>query len=113
MSLPPLLSRLRLPVVGAPLFIVSNPQPGIAQCQGGIGRGGGVRGRDAPPSPPLPSAASGRRRAAVHRLQSRAGDRPVQGGHRRLLSGAESVAAEPARRGASPATRGAPPPGRE
>src|SRR4028119_1024751 len=36
MSLPPLLSRLRLPVVGAPLFIVSNPELVIAQCKAGI-----------------------------------------------------------------------------
>jgi nitronate monooxygenase len=36
MSLPPLFDRLRLPVVGAPLFIVSNPELVIAQCQAGI-----------------------------------------------------------------------------
>ncbi|HEX8585120.1 MAG TPA: nitronate monooxygenase family protein [Allosphingosinicella sp.] len=36
MSLPPILSRLRLPVVGAPLFIVSNPDLVIAQCKAGI-----------------------------------------------------------------------------
>jgi nitronate monooxygenase len=36
MSLPPLLSRLRLPVIGAPLFIVSNPDLVIAQCKAGI-----------------------------------------------------------------------------
>ena len=37
MSLPPILSeRLRLPVVGAPLFIVSNPDLVIAQCRAGI-----------------------------------------------------------------------------
>jgi nitronate monooxygenase len=36
MSLPPLFSRLRLPVVGAPLFIVSNPELVIAQCKAGI-----------------------------------------------------------------------------
>jgi len=35
-SLPPVLSRLRLPVVGAPLFIVSNPDLVIAQCKAGI-----------------------------------------------------------------------------
>ena len=34
----------------------------------------------------------GGRRAAVHRLQSRPGDRAVQGGHRRRLSGAERAA---------------------
>jgi nitronate monooxygenase len=36
MSLPPLLSRLRLPVIGAPLFIVSTPDLVIAQCKAGI-----------------------------------------------------------------------------
>ena len=34
--LPEALSRLRLPVIGAPLFIVSNPKLVIAQCKGGI-----------------------------------------------------------------------------
>ena len=36
MALPPVFSRLRLPVVGAPLFIVSNPKLVIAQCTSGI-----------------------------------------------------------------------------
>ncbi len=36
MSLPPLFDRLRLPAVGAPLFIVSNPDLVIAQCKAGI-----------------------------------------------------------------------------
>src|ERR1700755_1396500 len=36
MTLPHLLSRLRLPAIGAPLFIVSNPDLVIAQCQAGI-----------------------------------------------------------------------------
>jgi nitronate monooxygenase len=36
MSLPPVLQRLRLPVIGAPLFIVSNPELVIAQCKAGI-----------------------------------------------------------------------------
>ena len=34
--LPEALSRLRLPVIGAPLFIVSNPNLVIAQCKAGI-----------------------------------------------------------------------------
>src|ERR1700683_3845839 len=35
--LPPLLrDRLRLPAIGAPLFIVSNPDLVIAQCKAGI-----------------------------------------------------------------------------
>jgi nitronate monooxygenase len=36
MTLPSLFSRLRLPVIGAPLFIVSNPDLVIAQCKAGI-----------------------------------------------------------------------------
>ena len=36
MSLPGVLSRLRLPVVGAPLFVISNPDLVIAQCTAGI-----------------------------------------------------------------------------
>ena len=36
MSLPPILSRLRIPVIGAPLFIVSNPKLVVAQCTSGI-----------------------------------------------------------------------------
>jgi nitronate monooxygenase len=36
MSLPPVLQKLRLPVVGAPLFIVSNPDLVIAQCKAGV-----------------------------------------------------------------------------
>jgi nitronate monooxygenase len=36
MTLPAPLDRLRLPVIGAPLFIVSNPELVIAQCQAGI-----------------------------------------------------------------------------
>ncbi|MFL6829159.1 MAG: NAD(P)H-dependent flavin oxidoreductase [Sphingomicrobium sp.] len=36
MSLPPVLQRLRIPVIGAPMFIVSNPQLVIAQCTSGI-----------------------------------------------------------------------------
>ena len=36
MSVPALLSKLRLPVIGAPLFIVSNPDLVIAQCKAGV-----------------------------------------------------------------------------
>ena len=36
MALPPILQRLRLPVIGAPMFIVSNPKLVIAQCAAGI-----------------------------------------------------------------------------
>jgi nitronate monooxygenase len=36
MALPRALQGLRLPVIGSPLFIISNPQLVIAQCQAGI-----------------------------------------------------------------------------
>jgi nitronate monooxygenase len=36
MSLPPVLQGLALPVIGSPLFIISNPKLVIAQCQAGI-----------------------------------------------------------------------------
>lgn len=36
MSTPAILSRLRLPVIGSPLFIVSGPDLVIAQCKAGI-----------------------------------------------------------------------------
>ena len=34
--MPPILSNLRLPVIAAPLFIVSNPKLAIAQCTSGV-----------------------------------------------------------------------------
>ena len=36
MPLPPVFDTLRLPVIGAPLFIVSNPALVIAQCKAGV-----------------------------------------------------------------------------
>jgi nitronate monooxygenase len=36
MSLPPIFDRLRLPIIGSPLFIVSGPELVIAQCKAGI-----------------------------------------------------------------------------
>ena len=36
MSLPPLLAKLPLPVIGSPLFIISNPKLVIEQCKAGI-----------------------------------------------------------------------------
>jgi nitronate monooxygenase len=35
MAIIPPLDRLRLPVIGSPLFIVSNPELVIAQCKRG------------------------------------------------------------------------------
>lgn len=36
MSLPPILEKLRIPVIGSPLFIISNPDMVIAQCKAGV-----------------------------------------------------------------------------
>ena len=36
MSLPPVLQRLKLPVIGAPMFIAGNPRLVIEQCKAGI-----------------------------------------------------------------------------
>lgn len=36
MALPPIFDRLRLPVIGSPLFLVSGPELVIAQCKAGI-----------------------------------------------------------------------------
>jgi len=36
MALPPILQNLRLPLIGAPLFIISTPDLVIAQCKAGI-----------------------------------------------------------------------------
>ncbi|MEZ5996065.1 MAG: nitronate monooxygenase family protein [Hyphomonadaceae bacterium] len=36
MALPPLFDKLRLPLVGAPQFIIANPELVIAQCKAGI-----------------------------------------------------------------------------
>lgn len=36
MSLPPILAKMSLPVIGSPLFIISNPDLVIAQCKSGV-----------------------------------------------------------------------------
>jgi nitronate monooxygenase len=36
MSLPPVFDKLQLPVIGSPLFIISNPDLVLAQCKAGI-----------------------------------------------------------------------------
>jgi len=36
MSLPPVLQRAPLPIIGAPLFIISNPKLVVAQCTAGV-----------------------------------------------------------------------------
>jgi nitronate monooxygenase len=36
MALPPILQNLRLPIIGSPLFIISNPELVIEQCKAGV-----------------------------------------------------------------------------
>lgn len=36
MALPPVLQNLRVPIIGSPLFIISNPDLVIAQCKAGV-----------------------------------------------------------------------------
>jgi nitronate monooxygenase len=53
MALPPLLDRLRLPVFGAPMFLVSGPELVIAQCTAGIvGSFPALNAREAEGEPP-------------------------------------------------------------
>ena len=52
MSLPRLLANLRLPLIGSPLFIISNPDLLIAQCKAGIvGSFPALNAREAPGEP--------------------------------------------------------------
>jgi nitronate monooxygenase len=51
MALPPLFDKLRLPAVGAPQFIIANPELVIAQCKAGIV--GGFPALNARPQPLL------------------------------------------------------------
>lgn len=54
MPLPPILQKLRVPVVGAPLFIISNPELVIAQCTSGIvGSFPALNAREADGEPPM------------------------------------------------------------
>ena len=53
-QLPPIFSTLRLPVVAAPLFIISNPDLVIAQCKAGVvGSFPALNAREAEGEPPL------------------------------------------------------------
>ena len=54
MALPPILQNLRIPVFGAPLFIVQNPELIIAQCKAGVvGCFPALNAREADGEPPL------------------------------------------------------------
>ncbi len=54
MALPPILQNLRIPVFGAPLFIVQNPALVVAQCKAGIvGCFPALNAREAEGEPPM------------------------------------------------------------
>ena len=54
MSLPPILSNLRLPVMASPLFIISYPELVIAQCKAGIvGSFPALNARESAGDPPM------------------------------------------------------------
>ena len=54
MALPPILQNLRIPVFGAPLFIIQNPELVIAQCKAGVvGCFPTLNAREADGEPPL------------------------------------------------------------
>ena len=54
MALPPILQNLRIPVFGAPLFIIQNPKLVIAQCKAGVvGCFPALNAREAAGEPPL------------------------------------------------------------
>ncbi len=54
MTLPTILQNLRLPAIGAPLFIISNPDLVIAQCKAGVvGSFPALNAREAEGEPPL------------------------------------------------------------
>ena len=54
MALPPIFDTLRIPVFGAPLFIIQNPKLVIAQCKAGVvGCFPALNAREAEGEPPL------------------------------------------------------------
>ena len=88
MALPPALqNRLRLPVVGAPLFIISNPDLVIAQCKAGVV--GSFPALNARPEPVLEEwlerILDGRKTLEIRGTRLREGD--VWLGNRRAVSG--------------------------
>ena len=76
MSVPAILSTLRLPVIGAPLFIVSNPGAGHRPVQG-------RRGRQLPGAQRPPAEPARRVDPRDHRGARRARPRPPRRARRR------------------------------
>lgn len=54
MSLPPILSGLRIPLVASPLFLISNPEMVVAQCKAGVvGSFPALNARESDGEPPM------------------------------------------------------------
>lgn len=54
MSLPPILSGLRIPLVASPLFLISNPEMVVAQCKAGVvGSFPALNAREGDGEPPM------------------------------------------------------------
>lgn len=78
MALPPILQNLRIPVFGAPLFIVQNPDLVIAQCKAGIvGCFPALNAREGAGEPPLLDAWLTRIREELDRHNQANPDRPA------------------------------------
>ena len=78
MSLPPILEgRLALPVIGSPLFIISDPELVIAQCKAGVV--GSFPALNARPEPAGRVAAPHHRGTGRHEPAIRTGRRALRG----------------------------------
>ncbi|MFV0411344.1 MAG: NAD(P)H-dependent flavin oxidoreductase [Paracoccus sp. (in: a-proteobacteria)] len=78
MSLPPILSNLRLPVIASPMFIVSGPDLVIAQCKAGIvGSFPALNAREKEGEPPLLEAWLTRINEELDRHNQANPDRPA------------------------------------
>ncbi|MDO5642145.1 MAG: nitronate monooxygenase family protein [Paracoccus sp. (in: a-proteobacteria)] len=78
MSLPAILSRLRLPVIASPMFIVSGPELVIAQCKAGIvGSFPALNAREGDGEPPLLAAWLTRINEELDRHNQANPDRPA------------------------------------
>ena len=76
--LPPILSKLRIPVVGSPMFIVSGPELVIAQCKAGIvGSFPALNAREMDGDPPLLDAWLTRIEEELDRHNQANPDRPA------------------------------------
>ena len=78
MALPPILQNLRIPVFGAPLFIIQNPELVIAQCKAGVvGCFPALNAREAQGEPPLLDAWLTRIKEELDRYNQANPDKPA------------------------------------